>query len=422
MITLCIERIVQGGSGLGRQDGKAVFVPCTLPGEEVTAKLTRVRSDYAEGEVREILRPSPERETPRCPLFGVCGGCQLQHASQSAQLHYKVEALRETLLRIGKITIPVDQMAPAVASPLAFHYRGRAQFKVGSNQIGFYRRQSHQIVPVADCPLLTDPLNCALAFLRERLRERLSLQGITEVEIQGNMSEEVLIVLKGRNFSEEAGRRLYEMSREISCCGVVTYTKRGRMVFGQDALIHRIDGRTLRVSDRSFFQVNAQTNRLLIETVRSWVAPESSDAILELYSGVGNFTLPLAERARQVTAMEAHPVAVRDARWNITKAGLKNVTLIPASVEAGLSHLLRKKCRYAAIFLDPPREGMSAAALAALAALAPRRIVYLSCNPATLARDLRTLSQQGYPLHRLAPFEMFPQTAHLEVLAEVRQP
>jgi len=413
-VVLKIERIVQGGVGLGRSGGKALFVPYTLPGEEVSVQITRTTGDYLEGEAREILRPVPERVVPLCPLFGLCGGCQLQHAVQSAQLQYKVDALRETLLRIGKIEHP--PILPAIASPDPFHYRSRVRLQVAHSQVGFYARRSHRVVPVTACPLLVPSLNRALAFVQEHL----SLQPIVEIEIQGNPSEEILIILRGDDVPEDACRLFYEMSRDIRCRGVVVYTRRGRMVFGQDSVIHPVNGRVLRVSDRSFFQVNGGINRTLVETALAWVAPTPSDTLLELYSGVGNFTLPFAESARHVTAIEAHPVAVRDARWNVAKAGLKNVTFCPTSVEAGLLHILKKRQRYASVFLDPPREGVSTAALRALSDLAPARIVYLSCNPATLARDLQRLSSTGYGLHRIAPFEMFPQTAHLEVLVELR--
>ncbi len=408
-----VARIVQGGSGLAWIDGVAVFIPYTLPGETVTVRVTRVRGDYCEGELGEILRPAPERVTPRCPLFGQCGGCQLQHASQAAQLRYKVEALRETLQRIGKVAEP--RIEPPIAAPADFHYRSRAQFKVVGGRIGFYRRRSHRIVSVPNCPLLSDPLNRALAHIRDRL----PLQGISEIEIQSNAAGEILTVLKGQRISEAGCRRFYDALKEIGGRGVVAYTGRRRRVFGADALIYTVRGKTLRVSDRSFFQINPSVNPLLIETALAWAAPAPSDEVLELYSGVGNFTLPFAESARQVTAVESHPAAMRDAQWNLAQTRLSNVTLLETAVEEALASLSRGPRRFAVVFLDPPREGLSAAALTALCALSPGQILYLSCNPATLARDLRAFGQGGYSLHRLVPFEMFPQTAHLEALAEL---
>ncbi|TAK05954.1 MAG: 23S rRNA (uracil(1939)-C(5))-methyltransferase RlmD, partial [Candidatus Manganitrophaceae bacterium] len=407
-------RSVQGGDGLARYEGRVIFVPFTLPGETVEAKIVREKKEYAEAEIVRIITPSPERREAPCPVFTICGGCQLQHLPEAAQLRYKVEAMREVLARLGKLTS--YDLLPPVPSPPPFHYRTRAQLKVERGELGYYRQKSHEIVAVDRCPLLIAPLNGAIeAMLRSLQRDRLE-----EIELQGISSGDFLIVLRGDQFPHDRGEHFYETMRQtLPLKGVIVGNRRGWHVFGENFLIETVREKRFRISERAFSQVNPAVNRLLIETVLEWSAPSSNDRILELYSGIGNFTLFLAERAASVTAVEGNRAAVEDARWNLQNAGLANVALSTASAEEGVRRALKERKAYSHIFLDPPREGAGKAVMQGIASLAPEKVIYLSCDPATFARDVRILLDRGYLLRRLQPFDMFPQTGHLELMGEM---
>ena len=413
ILTLHIEKIVHGGDGLARHEGRVVFVPFTIPGETVEAEIVREKKEYAEAEIVRILTPSAERREAPCPVFTICGGCQLQHLPEAAQLRYKVEAMREVLARIGKI-ISYD-LLPPIPSPLPFHYRTRAQLKVERGELGYYRQKSHELVAIDRCPLLIAPLNAAIeAMLRSLQRDRLE-----EIELQGASSGDFLIVLRGDQFPHERGERFYETARQtLPLKGVIVGNRRGWHIFGENFLIETVREKRFRISERAFSQVNPAVNREVIETLLDWAAPAPNDRILELYSGIGNFTLFLAERAGSVTAIEGNRAAVEDARWNLQTAGLANVTFQAASAEEGVRRALAEQKKFSQILLDPPREGAGKAVMQGIASLAPQRVLYLSCDPATFARDARVLLDRGYLLRRLQPFDMFPQTGHLELLAE----
>lgn len=411
-VSLQIEKIVHGGDGLARLDGQVLFVPFTIPGETIEVEIVRQKKEYAEGEMVEIITPSPERREAPCPVFTLCGGCQIQHLPEEAQLRHKVAAMREDLSRIGKIT--AYELLPAISSPSPFHYRARAQLKVERGEIGYFRQRSHRIVPIERCPLLIPPLNAALeAVLRSLNRDRLE-----EIELQGASSGDLLIILRGDQFPADRGARFFEEARALPLKGVILYNRRGCHTFGENFLTETVRGRRLRIGDRSFSQVNPGVNALILDTVLGWSLPDRDERILELYSGVGNFTLFLAEQAGAVTAVEGNRAAVEDARWNLQSAGFNNVTLQLCSAEEGLRLALKGKRKYTQIFLDPPREGAGKRVMTAIAALDPSKVFYLSCNPATFSRDARILADRGYDLRRLQPFDMFPQTGHLEILGE----
>ncbi len=413
--TLEIKKVVSGGEGLGHTGGHVLFVPYTLPGETVAVEITQERKNYRRGRIQALLIPSAERRAPPCPVFTTCGGCQLQHLPEGRQLHYKVEALRETLFPLGDLaSLP---LLPPIPSPEAFHYRTRATLKIHDGQVGFYQPESHTLVPIDACPLLIPELNQTMAWLARNA----PLHQLTEIELQGNGRGEVIVIITGHFFSSKtafykrAQEALLEGSSPVSLKGMIFYIRQHRLTLGQAHLVVSAHGQNLKISDRAFSQINLPCAALVIEKVIEWLVPEPSDVLLELYSGVGTFTVPLASRVREITAIEGNPYAVADARKNTLR--MKNVRLVDASVEMGLA---ATPSGYASkLFLNPPREGVSGEVLTHLIRLAPPQIVYLSCDPATLTRDLKRLVTAGYQVTRLQPFDMFPQTSHLEVMAEL---
>jgi len=406
---------------MGHHQGRVVFVPFSLPSEEITAQIIQEKKDYLHGTLQKILIPSIERREPFCPLFGTCGGCQLQHINETKQLQYKTEMFYETLRRIGKIkSFPI---MPVIPSPHPTHYRSRVQLKVGNGYIGFYQSKSHQIVSVTDCPLLMPALNEAL-----RMVSTFPFLGhLSEIEIQATDRGELLFVLIGRDVPLAPIEHFYNeiqpqfFLRGLLLRGIVLYDWSGRHYWGQDYLIHNILNKRFRVSDRSFFQVNQGILGQLIQSLIAAIATVSSasdHSILELYSGVGTLTRFLAERVKRVVSVEGNPISVEDARWNMT--GISNVELITGAITKQI--LERMAWKGETLLINPPRGGVPSSVLQQMAKFPMKQILYLSCNPVTLTRDVALLLSMGYCLKQIQPFDFFPQTAHLESLTELTRP
>ncbi len=418
---LSIEKLIYGGSGLGHHDGKAIFVPMTLPGEIAEVEIISEKKDYAEGIARNLIVSSEERCIPHCPVFGLCGGCQLQHLPAEAQMRHKTEIAKEFIGQIRQ----KEQIAfyPTIPSSSLFHYRLRAQLSIQNGHIGFFKRKSHEIVPIVTCPLLAPPLNAVVGFLSGE--GMAFLTGISEVEIQGTEPGEILIVLTGQGFSSKERDSFMKAATaslpSLSIRGLIVYDKEKRFCLGADFLTYTIRGKTMRVSERSFLQIHGGMHNLLVESILEWA--DSNDARwLELHAGAGMFTLHLAEHAKSLTSIEAYPEAVADARFNLTAAGLiatgvKNVELLTGRAEALLPRF--PSGTFTHLLLDPPRSGITKKEVAEIVRLSPRKILYLSCHPPTLVRDIRAFHKEGYRIRRVQPVDLFPQTGHLEMLVEL---
>lgn len=420
LVSLTIEKVVHGGRGMGRWNGVPVFVDQTLPDEHVTARITARRTDYLEAAAEHVLAPSGQRVPAPCPVYPACGGCQLQHADYSGQLAIKRAMVRETLQRLGRLEVEVP---PVVPSPSPFGYRLRAQLKIGRTRpspvLGFFAAGSHTVVDAPNCLVLHPRLQAALAALRDLVgRADPRVAGVGEAELQTTgASEECVVVLRLDTLHSPAVRSLAATLRtQIPLRGLVACASRKRQVDGVDWLEEHVGGLSCRVSDRTFLQINAGANAALVETVVAWAALQGGERVVDLYAGFGNFSLALA--AGRVTAVESSPSAAADARWNARATG-RNVRVVDRSVEAWrpTTHELRPDV----VVLDPPRAGLSRPALATTLVLDAPRLLYVSCEPATLARDARRFVDAGYRLTRLQCFDFFPHTAHVETLAELRR-
>ncbi len=413
---LSIEKLIFGGNGLGHHDGKAIFIPMTLPGEVAEVTIVREKKDYAEGVVRQLLTTSPERAIPSCPVFGVCGGCQVQHLSTEAQIRHKTEIAQAFIAQVRQEE-PVTSY-PILSSSSPLHYRLRAQLAIQNGQIGFYQRKSHAIVPITACPLLAPPLNAALSFLAGE--GMAFLTGISEVEIQGTEPGELLIILIGQGLSHNKRRSFFKLATAalspLSLQGLIVYDRGRRFCLGDDYLTYKVRGKTMRVSDRSFIQIHGAMHNLLVETMLGWVEDQHA-RWLELHAGVGMFTLHLAGQVESVTSIEANPEAVKDAHLNLAAAGIENAQLLSGRTEKHLPSF--SPSEFTHLFLDPPRAGMTKQEISEIVRLAPQQILYLSCDPPTLVRDIHALHQTGYRIKRVQPFDLFPQTGHLEMLIKL---
>jgi len=384
-----VDKWVYGGEGLARIEGRVVLVPNVLPGE--SARIDSGKDVHAS--LIEVLTPAAERVTPACPLFTTCGGCHYQHAPYEYQLARKVEILREQLQRVGKINFE-GEIAVISGPPLG--YRNRAQFHIANGKIGYLAARSHELVPVeGECPVSSPRLNQALAEMRGRLSDPRFPRFVQAVEIFTDETDVQINVIE----SERAvARRFYEWCES------------------KQAIDYQTSFGIFRVSSKSFFQVN----RFLVEKLVEAALPkEGRGSALDLYAGVGLFALPMARRFRSVTAVETGSSAVHDLEFNASRAELP-VKEEQVRVEDYLERLQGASGTAPEFVLaDPPRAGLGKDVVGHLQRLAPPRLTIVSCDPATLARDLAGLT--GYQIESLTMVDLFPQTYHLETIARLRR-
>jgi 23S rRNA (uracil1939-C5)-methyltransferase len=410
-----IESVAFKGYGVARIHGKVVFVPHTVTGDEAWIEITDEKKKYSMARLVEIIKPSPWRVNPPCPYFGSCGGCQWQHIDYSTQGELKKEILRDVLKRLGRLKeIPTIRV---VLSPKPYDYRIRIQLKVRGKAIGYYQERTHQIVQIDRCPISHPLVNQIIQELREELA---ALSRMEEIEI--NVSPEEgrgVILIHPHSYDQriEHSMKKFLQSHPI-LRGIALSRKGGSNVFGDPVLNFTIPlsqerNLTLRISPGSFSQVNPEQNQTLIQTVLQFSEVNQRDRVFDLYAGVGNLSLPLATRARGVLGIEENRMAIEDARFNAERNGIKNCDFIHGKVED--ISINWKKETPDLIVLDPPRTGCKTI-LDQLVRWKPKKIIYVSCEPTTFARDLRLFSERGYSLQRLGLIDMFPQTYHMEVV------
>jgi len=430
-ILVQIEKLVQGGRGLAHRESLALFVEGVLPGEQVRVQPGRVKKGYGEARLLEVVTPSPDRVVAPCPVYGTCGGCQLQHAGAAAQLELKRAILAETLARLGGLTgVTVPPLAP---SPDVYGYRSRARLAVsvppqGAPSLAYFEEGSHRPVPIAQCPLLAPRLNEAVAHLNQMLAgSRATASLLQEIRLGLSVTTGAVVLQYAAERCERAQADAWFERVRTGFAGVqgqVMIAGRGphqrRWVEGDTTLTEQVGPLRLRCSDRSFVQANWKLNETLAGTVTAWALESKRDAplrVLELYAGIGNFGLALAREGALVTFVEGNRSALADARYNARINHLGRCRFRSSSAETFLEGSVPGD--YDLVLMDPPRTGLSREALAGLVRLKAGRILYLSCDPPTLARDLRAMQETGYHLTRLQGYDMFPQTMHIETLIEL---
>ncbi len=426
-----VEKLVHGGRGLAHRESLALFVEGVLPGETVRLQPGRIKKGYGEAQILEVVQPSPDRVIAPCPVYGRCGGCQLQHASATAQLAIKRDILAETLARLGGLT--GLEVPPLVASPEVYGYRSRARLAVtcprsGAASLAYFEEGSHRPVPITHCPLLAPRLNEAVAHLNKNLAGSRAMASLLQ-EVRLGLSVtggEVVLQYMAERCTREQAEAWFKRVRTgfTGVKGQVMLAGRGarhrRWVDGDPALTEDSGGLRLRCSDRSFVQANWRLNATVVETVAAWALEGKGEVplrVLELYAGIGNFGLLIARAGALVTFVEGNASALADARYNARANHIGRCRFRSESAEAFLAG--SSPGEYDLILMDPPRIGLNKEALAGLVHLRPSRILYLSCDPPTLARDLRAMREAGYRMMRLQAYDMFPQTMHIETLVEL---
>jgi 23S rRNA (uracil1939-C5)-methyltransferase len=424
-IEVTIEKLIYGGDGLAHHEGATVFVPYVIPGEEIAIQETERKKKFVRGLPEKIVKPSPERVAPPCPHFQICGGCHYQHIPYESQLRYKEEILRETLRRIGKI----DWKGPITTHASApFNYRNRAQWKVRNPdngapaEIGYFRAESTALVPIEVCPIVSPRLEATLAAIKKMLAARELPPSLREVEAFADSADErVLLTFSFAQIPQASANFPAAIRAALPWTASTLFqtVSQSRMeLFGQGHVEQIVNGFTYRVSHFSFFQVNRQLTEEMSAAVQA--AAGQGALALDLFAGVGLFSLPLTKCFKRVIAVESNPVAVTDCEANAADNPDRPGELEIREADS-LEFLRRFREKPDCIVLDPPRAGLSPEGAAKLLKKSPQRIVYVSCEPSTLARDLAAFVAAGYDIAAIDFFDVFPQTFHIETLVKLEK-
>ncbi len=418
-VRLTIDALAYGPYGIGRHEGRAIFVPMTVPGDEAEIRIVEEKKNYATGELVAVVKPSADRREAPCPYVGTCGGCPWQMIRYEAQLDAKAKSVDDALRRIGKLG--GYELLPIVASPEEYRYRRRVRLHVDARKrLGFHRAFSRELIEIDSCLIATPETDRRLGAAREWIEGLASK--VVEVEIvESDRAGRVALVgkLDGQFAVKDdaASARFLKAHGDVN--GLVVFGRNFRRSWGDGKL--SLDGcgdLKMEVDAEVFIQVNREANRRLAEELLVWGAFGGDDRVLELYGGAGNFTLPIAQRVQAVVAVEGDKRAVENGRRNAAANGLKNIRWIDAHVPMAAGRLRAAGEKFTKIILNPPRSGAKGLE-ADLAAFGAEKILYVSCNPSTLARDLAALEKKGYRTRRVRPVDLFPQTFHVETLAEL---
>lgn len=426
-IEVKVEGFTGQGAGVARYEGMAIFIPGALPGEKVAARIVDIRKNYAVARMTALLEPFPSRVKPLCPIFSHCGGCALQHTVYQNQLGLKTVIVKGAMQRIGKIDTEVK---PIIGAVLPYHYRNRMRYHVANEQgkisLGFYAPKSKRFVAAPHCDLAAPPIAELAMLLPEILSDYAQgLHTLREIVIRCNSGQDSLLLTlvcdeplenwvmlsSDLALAEPRLRSIWECSGPAKL-GV--YGEEWRLLWGERFFEDEIAGIKLLLSPATFTQVNHAQTEVLYKLIADYAALDGSQTVLDLYCGAGTISIYLADKSAQVIGVENYPPAVENAERNAFLNNAANCRFICGEVEKELPKLAEEGVKADVVILDPPRSGCDKAVIDTLLALKPEKIVYVSCDPATLARDLRLLSEGGYEVKTIQPVDMFPQTGHVE--------
>ena len=432
--TVTIEGYGEGGMGVARIDGRVVFVHGALRGEKCRVLILKTLKSVAFAKVLEVIEPSSERITPDCPYFPRCGGCTYRHIRYEEELRLKKQRVQDNLSRIGGSDVTVEEILGAQDT---LRYRNKAQYPVSKDgAVGFYRARTHEVIECEHCLLVRPEADAAAEALREYMQscrvagydEKTGRGLIRHLYVRSNAAGESLIcvLVNGDKLPKED--RLVTLLRDAcpKCTGIVlgTNTKKGnvilgdryRTLWGSDRLEDTLCGKTFRLSVPSFYQVNrAQAERLYAKAIE-FAGLTGQETVLDLYCGAGTITLALLDHAKKVLGAEIVPEAIDDARENAARNGVKNAEFFCGDASDVAKKLARENLRPDVITVDPPRKGLAADVVESIAEMQPGRVVYVSCDSATMARDVKRLAGLGYTAQRACAVDMFPRADHVETV------
>ena len=432
--TVTIEGYGEGGMGVARIDGRVVFVHGALRGEKCRVLILKTLKSVAFAKVLEVIEPSSERITPDCPYFPRCGGCTYRHIRYEEELRLKKQRVQDNLSRIGGSDVTVEEILGAQDT---LRYRNKAQYPVSKDgAVGFYRARTHEVIECEHCLLVRPEADAAAEALREYMQscrvagydEKTGRGLVRHLYIRSNAAGESLIcvLVNGDKLPKED--RLVTLLRDAcpKCTGIVlgTNTKKGnvilgdryRTLWGSDRLEDTLCGKTFRLSVPSFYQVNrVQAERLYAKAIE-FAGLTGQETVLDLYCGAGTITLALSDHAKKVLGAEIVPEAIDDARENAARNGVKNAEFFCGDASDVAKKLARENLRPDVITVDPPRKGLAADVVESIAEMQPGRVVYVSCDSATMARDVKRLADLGYTAQRACAVDMFPRADHVETV------
>lgn len=432
--TVTIEGYGEGGMGVARIDGRVVFVHGALRGEKCRVLILKTLKSVAFAKVLEVIEPSSERITPDCPYFPRCGGCTYRHIRYEEELRLKKQRVQDNLSRIGGSDVTVEEILGARDT---LRYRNKAQYPVSKDgAVGFYRARTHEVIECEHCLLVKPEADAAAEALREYMQscrvagydEKTGRGLVRHLYVRSNAAGEslVCVLVNGDKLPKED--RLVALLRDAcpKCTGIVlgTNTKKGnvilgdryRTLWGSDRLEDTLCGKTFRLSVPSFYQVNrVQAERLYAKAIE-FASLTGQETVLDLYCGAGTITLALSDHAKKVLGAEIVPEAIDDARENAARNGVKNAEFFCGDASDVAKKLARENLRPDVITVDPPRKGLAADVVESIAEMQPQRVVYVSCDSATMARDVKRLADLGYTAQRACAVDMFPRADHIETV------
>ena len=429
-----VEGYSSEGLGIVRLDGAVVFVPGAVRGETVDLKITKVMKTAAAGKIVKIHAPSPERAEPECPYYGRCGGCDFQHLTYPEELRAKRQRVQDAITRLGGSAVEVEEILGA-KDPT--HYRNKSQYPVGADgAIGFFRERSHQVVAVEGCLIQRPEADRTAEAVRAWMRrykisaydETTGKGLVRHVYVRVNRAGESLccLVVNGRGVPREPELAALVRAAAPGTVGVLinSNTRKGnvvlgeryRTVWGQDYLMDTLRGLTFKLSVPSFYQVNPAQTEVLYGKALEFAALTGTETVLDLYCGIGTITLCMAGAAKRVIGAEIVPEAIQDAEENAARNGIENADFFCGDAADVAARLEGEGLRPDVVTVDPPRKGLAPQVIASIAAMGPERVVYVSCDPATLGRDVKLFAQTGYALTRACAVDMFPGTRHVETV------
>ncbi|MDL4841763.1 23S rRNA (uracil(1939)-C(5))-methyltransferase RlmD [Aquibacillus rhizosphaerae] len=442
-IELTFEDITHEGDGVGKVNGYPLFVPFALPGEKAKVKVIKVKKNFGFGKLLHIDEVSPERVEPPCDVYVQCGGCQLQHMSYNMQLEMKQNQVKNTLRKIGHIEdIPVH---PTIGMEDPWRYRNKVQIPVGYRHgeliTGFYRKRSHEIIEGMDRCVITAEINDRMVEAVRRMADRLGITAYDERSYRGVLrhimvrtgqaTEETMIVIVTRTeelpHQEEFVKELHETYPQIKSIVQnvnkqqtnVILGRKTKVLWGEEYIYDTIGDIKFAISAKSFYQVNPPQTKKLYDKALEYANLSGGETVIDAYCGIGTISLFLAQKAKKVYGVEIVPEAILDAKQNAKLNNIENTEFYVGEAEKIMPWWTAQGLKPDVIVVDPPRKGCDEALLEAMITMKPKRIVYVSCNPSTLARDLRILEDGGYETKQVQPVDMFPQTGHVEAVAEI---
>ncbi len=444
-ITLTFEDLTHEGNGVGKIEGYPIFVPNGLPGEEADVKVLKVNKRFGYGKLLNIKKASPERVTPPCDVYYKCGGCQLQHMSYDMQLEMKRNQVKNVMQKVAHLdSVPVH---PVLGMKDPWRYRNKIQIPVGEKDgeliTGFYQQRSHRIIDDMDTCVIQNELGDRMVEAVRRIATDLGIEAYDENTHRGVLrhiivrtafgTNDTMIILVSRTeklpHQTELIKQLTETYPAIKSIiqninkdkTNVIMGKKSRTIYGEDYIYDAIGDLKFKISPRSFYQVNPTQTKVLYDKALEYANVGPNDVVIDAYCGIGTISLFLAQKAKKVYGVEIVPEAIDDAKINAKLNGITNTEFVVGEAEKVMPLWTAQGLRPDVIVVDPPRKGCDEALLQAMIAMAPKRIVYVSCNPSTLARDLRILEDGGFKTQEVQPVDMFSQTHHVEAIALIQR-